>query len=66
MVIQEVGCSEIFLSEVEKDIVEIINSNSKEVSREMLFKNFPVEFRECGLEEKVLNSLEQNGIIEQF
>lgn len=66
VVIQEVVCSEIFLSEVEKDIVEIINSNSKEVSREMLFKNFPVEFRECGLEEKVLNSLEQNGIIEQF
>ncbi len=62
----EIFNSECFLKEVEKTIVYSIDSSEKEISQEVLFKDYPFIFKKSGLGQKVLTSLEQREIIERY
>ena len=57
--------SEQVMSEVEKDIVDDIKASSKAMSKEEIFKKFPLAFKEYGMDIKILGVLEQKKIIER-
>lgn len=64
--VTEILSSKFFLSEVEKSVIDIVSSCGREVTKEDLFKDFPIEFETCGGDMIVLESLLQKGIIETY